>query len=215
MPRSRLGAARSIFEARIDAAEQYVQRCQYSRHQTANRAGLTRDQLEWSAELALLKLVLGSERFCEMALTLYVLGERSPSGYRPRRLRIMNTSVREMFDVFRGDQAFVGWNSPDVIIGRAERWLRGGEPFQMTLSGASQLLGYLQKMRNVVAHESDSAFEKYKKATRTLYGGMPKRISPGLQLTSPPPSAIPYLLGTSLLDSAIATYRLMANQIVP
>lgn len=215
MARSRLELIRSVFESRINEADQFVQRCRQSRHGTTNRAALTRDQLEWSAELALLKLVLGSERFFEMALTFYVLGERSPKGYKPRRLKIVTSSVHGMLEVFRGDQAFVGWNSPDVIISRSERWLRGGEPFQTTLSGASQILNYLVKMRNVVAHESDTAFEKYQKATRALYGGMPKRICPGLQLSSPPPSAIPYLVGTSLFDSAIASYRLIARQIVP
>jgi hypothetical protein len=210
----RLRAARSAFQARIDAAEDFALRCCRVRHATANRHGLTRAQVEWAAELSLLKLVLASERFFESTLALYALGATSPGGYRPRRRRKFDCSVVEVLDVFRGDQEFVGWNSPTVIIRRAERWLRHGEPYQTTLSSASLLLEYLKKMRNVVAHESESAFEKYANATRSLYGALPSRVCPGLQLVSPPPPAIPYLIGTSLLGGAIASYRLVARQIV-
>ncbi len=215
MGTNRLGAARSLFEARIDDAEQFVLRCHRSRHHAEERPGFTLGQIEWGAEAALLKLVLGGERFFEIAMALYVLGERSPRGYRPRRLRRFDAPLREVLDVFRGDQAYIGWTSPDVVIKRAERWVKAGEPFQTTLSGASQLLGYLVKMRNVVAHESDSAFEKYRNATRALYGGLPKRVYPGRQLMAPPPTGIAYLTGPTLFDAALAAYRLIAARIVP
>jgi len=167
--------------------------------------------------MALLKLVLGGERFFEIAMALYVLGERSPTGFRPRRLRrlVENTTVREVRDVFRGDQEHIGWNSPSVIIDRAKRWVRAGEPFQTTLSSASQLLVYLVKMRNVVAHESESAFDKYERATRSLYGALPNRLCPGAQLIAAPPAAIPFLATGSLLGAAIASYRVIAAGIVP
>jgi hypothetical protein len=215
MASTRLKLARSVFEKRIDAAEDYVNRCRKARHDSTNRLALTRDLTEWSAELALLKLVLGSERFFEITMALYVLGDRSPSGYRPRRLRKLDTTTRGVIAVFRGDQDHIGWNSPAAVIGRAERWMMAGEPFQTALASASQLLAYLVKMRNVVAHESDSAIDKYRNATRALYGGLPNRICPGAQLIGAPPTAIPYLAGASLLEAAIASYRLVAKGIVP
>ena len=120
-----------------------------------------------------------------------------------------------MTEVFRGDQEFIGWNDASTVIRRAERWLKGGEPFQTTLSGTSQLLAYLKKMRNAIAHESGSAQEKYEKATRSLYGALPKRVSPGAQLMAAPPRAIPYLIGGNLFDAAVQAYCAVAMRIVP
>lgn len=215
MASSRLLRARAEFFSRIEIAEEFALRCRNARHPTATRCALTNRQIEWAAEMALLKLVLGSERFFELTLALYVLGDRAPSGFRPRRNRKLDLSLAATTEVFRGDQDFVGWNDPSIIIQRAERWLKGGEPYRTTLSAASQLLGYLKQMRNVVAHESDSANEKYRKATRRLYGALPRRLCPGKQLISPPPPAIPYLIGVDLLDAAIASYRVVGRQIVP
>ena len=163
----------------------------------------------------MLKLIIASEQFFETTLGLFTLGHRTPRGYRPRRLRFLNCSLPAALDVFRGDQDFVGWNSPSVIIDRAARWLRNAEPYQTPLSSASQLLSYLKKMRNAMAHDSDDAREKYAEATRRLYGSLPKRVYPGAQLLQPPPPGIGYLTGQNLFDATLRTYRLIAQQIVP
>jgi hypothetical protein len=135
--------------------------------------------------------------------------------YRPRRLRMLNGTVPDVCEVFRGDQDFVGWIDPSAVIRRAERWFRRGEPFQTCLSSSSQLLGFLKKMRNAIAHQSDSAQETYARAARALYGASPKRPIPGAQLLAPPPPAIPYLAGASLLEAALNSYRIIAAQLVP
>src|SRR5690606_14908195 len=141
--------------------------------------------------------------FFEESLGLYVIGERTESGYRPRRRRIIQSSLPSILEVFRGEQDFIGWNDPTAIIERAEKWLRDGGPYQNTLAGASRLISYLRWMRNAIAHASDSATEKYERATRNLYGAVPKRLTPGSQLLRPPPPAIPYLIGPTLFDASI------------
>jgi hypothetical protein len=170
--------------------------------------------MEWAHEAALLKLVVASEQFFEVTLGLYALGERTRSGYRPRRRRHIQSSLPSILEVFRGDQEFVGWNEPAVIIRRAERWLRQGEPYQTTLAAGSQLLTYLKIMRNAIAHASDNALEKYENATRRLYGALPRRVTPGAQLLQAPPAAIPYLAGATLFDASVSVYRLVALGIV-
>lgn len=212
---SRLDNARAAFEARLLAAEQFVLRSVSARHPQANRPALLTAHVEWAHEAALLKVVVASERFLETALGLYAIGERTRSGYRPRVRRRVDLSLPAMLYVFRGDQDFVGWNDPAAVIRRAEAWLRNGDPFQTPLAAASQLLTYLRQMRNAIAHESDSATEKYERATRRLYGALPRRTAPGAQLTRPPPASIPYLAGASLFEASIATYRLLAKGIVP
>lgn len=211
----RIEGARREFETKIRQAEGFLLRCRGVRHASLNRRGLKARQVEWIAEAAVLKMVVATERFFEVTMALYVLGERAPSGYRPRRLRRVSSSATEMMKVFRGDQEFISWSDPSTVIKRAELWLSGGEPYRTTLSGASQLLSYLKKMRNAIAHESDNAYEKYKTATRGLYGALPRRVLPGTQLMQPPPQGIAYLVGPTLFDAAVQCYRLVARRIVP
>lgn len=216
MAGDRLRRARSQFEARILEAEEFVRRSQTARHATAARRALTTSQVEWAAETAVLKLVLASEHFLETTMALYTLGNRSPSGYRPRRrVRYLSCTIAEVCEIFKGDQAFVGWNDPSDVIRRAERWFRRGEPFQSALSGASQILGYLRKMRNAIAHDSDTSHDTYIRATRGLYGALPSRVLPGAQLLAPPPGAIAYLVGATLFEAAVNSYRSVALRIVP
>jgi hypothetical protein len=211
---SRLNKVRGQFERRIDEAEDFVARCCGARHATAERRALARANVEWAYETALLKLVIGSEQFFEDSLGLYVTGVRTDSGYRPRRLKRLDASLAHTLEVLRGDQEFIGWSDPNIIIGRAQRWLRGGEPFYTPLSAASQLLAFTKKMRNVVAHESESAAGKYARATRGLYGALPARLAPGAQLAGPPPPGIAYLTGPTLFKAAADTYRLLARSVV-
>lgn len=211
---ARLDSARSMFEARVRDAENFALRSRTARNATVNRPAFLSNHVEWAHEAALLKIVVASEQFFEVTLGLYAIGERTTTGYRPRRRRLIQSSLPSMLEVFRGDQEFIGWNEPSVVMRRAERWLRNGEPYQTTLSAASQLLMYLKVMRNAIAHASDNALEKYENATRKLYGALPKRVSPGAQLMQSPPTGIPYLSGTTLFEASVAVYRLVASRIV-
>jgi hypothetical protein len=211
---SRLNRARAVFEVRLAIAAQFASRCVVARHATVNRRALAANEIELAHEAAALKLVVASELFFETSMGLYVIGERCDSGYRPRRRSQLVLSLNNILEIFKGDQDYVGWNSAAVIIERAERWLRGGEPFQTALSSVSQLVTYLRKMRNVIAHESDSAIEEYERATRALYGALPRRVVPGAQLLGAPPPGIPYLAGPRLFDAVLASYRLLAQRIV-
>jgi len=124
-------------------------------------------------------------------------------------------SLAAALELFRGDQQYVGWNDTSIVIRRAERFLRGGEPYQSGLAGASQLLSYMKKMRDAMAHESATALLKYERATRVLYGALPRRLLPGTQLREPPPTGITYLRGNTLFDAAMSVYRVVAGTIVP
>ena len=211
---ARLDRARTRFESRILEAEEIVRRSLNARDATSGRPAYTVAQLEWIYEASLLKAVVSSEQFLEETLGLYAIGEKTKSGYRPRRRRMLQSSLPEILKVFRGDQEYIGWTSPAVIIARAEQWLTRGGPYQSTLSAASQLLNYVKVMRNVIAHESDSASEKYAKVTLRLYGANPKRSSPGAQLMRPPPAAIPGLIGATLFEATNGLYRSVAAGIV-
>jgi hypothetical protein len=215
MPSRQLRSSRSGFEARILEAEEFVRRCRSARTATTVRPAFTGHQREWAVEAAVLQVVIASERFFESTMALYAIGDRSPSGFRPRRRRRLDCTATEVRDIFRGDQNFVGWNDPKTVIDRAERWFRNGDPFQAPLSGASRILGYLKSMRNEIAHKSDTSQESYLKATRNIYGALPRRVQPGVQLLAPPPAAIAYLFGANLFEAALNSYRSIAVLIVP
>jgi hypothetical protein len=212
---SRLDRARANFETRIRDAASFVSRSQGARQANANRRAYHNAHIEWIHEAAALKMVVASEQFFETTLGLYAIGERTRGGYRPRRRRHITTTLPSMLEMFRGDQDFLGWNEPSTIIRRADRWLRNGEPYQTTLSAASQVLNYLRVMRNAIAHESDNAVERYERATRALYGALPRQLSPGSQLMQAPPGSIQGLAGSTLFDAAVGIYRLVAVGIVP
>lgn len=211
---NRLDKARGAFEKSIAEAEDFAQRCSHSRHARQNKAALTKNHIGWAHELATLKMIVASERFLEVSLGLYAIGSQTGSGYRPRRRRQITMPLPEVLAVFRGDQAYVGWVDPGAVIGRAQKWLRHGEPFQTALSSTSQVLSLVQKMRNVIAHESDSAFDKYENETRRLYGARPKVVGPGTQLMAAPPASLTGIAGASLFIGVAGTYRWIAKSVV-
>jgi hypothetical protein len=212
---NRLDKTKVAFQRSISDAEDFVRRCKNARHARHNRAAFAKTYVGWAHELATLKMIVASELFLEVSLGLYAIGNRAGSGYRPRRRRKIDISLPEVLDVFRGDRPYVGWVDPGAVIGRAENWLRSGEPFRTALSSTSQLLSFVQKMRNVIAHESESAFDKYEQEARRLYGARPKEVSPGCQLAAPPPAGLTGVLGVSLFDGVAGTYRWIASTIVP
>lgn len=166
-------------------------------------------------EIALLKLLVGSERFFEDCLGFYAIGERSPGRYRPRRRRRIQVSHQQMLATVRGDRDYVEWSDPQRVIDRADLWLVDGRPFRDPISATSQLLTYLRHLRNVIAHESAASREKLRNSTRRLYGAVPRSLCPGQQLASPGPTGIPGLMGGTLFDSALATFRAVAGKLVP
>jgi len=211
----RLGKARARFECRLDTAQDFVARTVSARHARHQRPCFPVTQRHWAYEVALLKSVAAAEGFFEDSMALYIIGERSPSGFRPRRRTSVEASHPQALDMLKGDQMFVGWNSPDVIIQRAHRWFVDGKPFESALSGGAQVLSYVRALRNVIAHDSRSARVKLVRETRRLYGAVPGKVIPGNQLSCAPPPGISYLRGSSLFEAIVRTYRAVASQIVP
>lgn len=214
---NRLGRCKSGFLKRVGEAEKLVHDVSLARHATLQRLALRLSQKHWMYEIALLKLLVGSERFFEDCLGFYAMGERSPGGYRPRRRRQrqIQASHRQVLATFRADRDYGEWSDPQAVIERADCWLVDGRPFRDPVSGTSQLLTYLRHLRNVIAHESGASRQKLRKSTRRLYGAVPRSLCPGQQLASPGPTGISFLAGGTLFDSAVATFRAIAGQLVP
>ena len=82
------------------------------------------------------------------------------------------------------------------------------------LASTAQLLSFVQMMRNVIAHESDSALDKYIEQTRRLYGAKPKEVRPGYQLMAAPPAGLNGAAGSSLFKAVAISYRWIATTVV-
>jgi hypothetical protein len=211
----KLRRVRETFLRAVDEAEDFVDRGLTAVRGGSKTLAFTSSQRCWIAEHGLLKLTVAWDSFAETSLGCYAIGERAPSGYKARRLRIIRASVSEATRTFRGDKEFIDWISPSVVIKRAEAWLVDGEPFTTGLAGASQLLGYIKLMRNAIAHESEAATKKFKQRSRGIYGSLSGKLAPGIQLLSPCPAAFKPASPTTLLEHTVATYRALASTIVP
>jgi len=213
MPR-RLANVHQAFWDELAEALDFFNRGFAGIDRTTGRHVFTNQQKLVLAEATFLLCCVAWERFLEYSFACYITGERARSGYRTRRIRRMDMSVAEARRIVLGDNKFVGWVDAKIVGSRAKKWFEDGEPFSTALAGGSNLLNYLQLMRNVIAHDSGSAFESFKNATRISFGSVPAGLSAGGQLVTPCPASLGGV-GANLLDTAVAYYRLMSDQIVP
>jgi hypothetical protein len=216
MPR-RVAILRTGFQASVASAVSFAQRGQNARRPNVAVPAFSREHLEWIHEAALLKIFVAWEAYLENVMGCYALGERAASGYRAPRLprRRVNTTLPELLQVFRGDQRYVGWADPYKVIARARGWFRDGEPFTTRLGAAAQLLTYLLAVRNAIAHESDTAYERFITETRRLYGTVGRRTTPGGQLLSACPPGIPGLVGATLFHASAQALEAVAVALAP
>jgi hypothetical protein len=216
MPR-RVAVLRTQFQASVASAVSFAQRGQQARRQHAAVPAFSREHLEWVHEAALLKIFVAWETYLENVMGCYALGERSASGYRAPRLpkRRISMTLPEMLLVFRGDQRYVGWADPYKVIGRAKGWFRDGEPFTTRVGAGAQILTYLLVLRNAIAHESDTAHERFITETRRLYGAVGRSPTPGGQLLGPCPPGIPAFVGATLFQASAQTVGAVALALTP
>jgi hypothetical protein len=216
MPR-RLVRVRAEFRESLASAIAFAQRAQTARHPIADRPAFRRQHVEWACEAALLKIFVAWETYMEMVMACYATGQRAPSGYRAPRLpqRRLTMSVPQVARLFRGEQRFLGWSDPGVVIRRAKHWFRNGEPFTTHVGGVAQTVLYLKAVRNAVAHESDSAYGTFLAETRRVYGAVVGSPTPGGQLLGPCPPGIPGLAGPNLLEAAGQSLDAIALALAP
>jgi hypothetical protein len=216
MPR-RIAVLRTRFQASLASAVTFALRGQQARRPHTAIAAFTREHREWVHEAALLKILVAWETYVENVMGCYALGERSASGYRAPRLprRRVNMTLPEMLRVFRGDQRYVGWADPYKVIGRADAWFRSGEPFTTRVGTGAQLLAYLLVLRNAIAHESDTAYDRFLAETRRLYGVVGRSATPGGQLLGPCPPGLPGLAGATFFQASAQTLEAVAITLAP
>jgi hypothetical protein len=106
---------------------------------------------------------------------------------------------------------FLDWASPDIVIARAETYLKNGFPIKQPYETNIIYLRDFKHIRNHIAHNSKESLEGFKKVVKRHYGTMPLVIpSPGeflLVLDRSNPSKYKLLVFFDLIKK-------IANQIV-
>lgn len=170
----------------------------------------------WAYEMALVKASAGWERYLELSLAHYVLGDRAPGGrLYARRRRLEGASLAEIRRTFAGDRDFVDWLKVSSVTNRAEQWLRDGEPFNSALLSAGSALGYAPLIRNASVHSSDDSRDKLRDKTRKLYGSVPRELVPGALLAGKAPPSLGMGAQPTLLFGYLELFERLATRITP
>lgn len=210
-----LVAVRDRLLRELDACRDLLHRSAEVRSAVDNRQGFSRAQLRWIHELSLIKATTAWELYLELSLAHYVLGHRAPGGRLfARKKQLRGVSLAATRKTFAGDGEFVSWIEFKVVTDRADKWLRGGEPFRTVLGSVGAPLHYVRFLRNAIAHSSASAWELFESKTRTYYGALPRDATPGSQLMAAPAASFGLGPGT-LLEGLIDLFEALTKRITP
>jgi len=141
---------------------------------------LSPDEIYSICELSFLKIYLSWESFIGRVFILYMIGDKTDSGYAPKRYATPRDE-KHAYDIIKSGRPFPNWLDIGFIKEKSELFFENGEPFKTTLYLKTNIRGALQNMRilrNIIVHASKEAEGKYKNMLRDELGSAPN-ISPG------------------------------------
>ncbi len=131
-------------------------------------------------ELSFLKIYLSWESFISRVFILFMVGEKTDSGYAPKRY-VIPKDEDHAYKIIKGSLRFVDWLNLEFIRQQSELFFENGEPFKSSLYSNATVREVLQNMkmlRNRIVHTSQEAKEKYKSLLRNEFG-FASNITPG------------------------------------
>ncbi len=123
---------------------------------------LATTQLYIINEAILLRAFRAFENLAEEAFIHYTFGHPTLSGV-PVTSFIRPKDSRHAYEILRSSQPFLEWNSPTTVITRAETYLDKGGPIKAAYASKQSLIIDMKRVRNHIAHNSQSSLEEYKK----------------------------------------------------
>lgn len=151
-----------------------------------DRRALSSKQLHILTESVFFNSFILYENFVRDVFLLYTQGKKN-------RNRDAITSYLNPIDFFHAEKLIqssmqvVDWNTPDIMINRAELYLKDGIPIKLPYIANRNRLQTAKTLRNHIAHNSIKSLQAYKSVLIAHYGALPIRI----------PSVGEYLLLTS------------------
>lgn len=140
--------------------------------------GLPQIQLEIIVELAFLRIFIAWENFLEGSFIRYLMGAKSPSGYKPKAF-VNPYNMEHALNFISQGKDYVKWNSASDVIDRSDVFFKNGEPFKNTLEASTTDLNEMNTIRNRIAHKSKSSQEKFNSLIRFKFGHGIRGMTPG------------------------------------
>jgi len=123
-------------------------------------------------ELSFLKIYLSWESFISRVFILYMIGEKTDSGYAPKRY-VIPKDEDHAYSIIKSGRSFPDWLNLEFIREKSELFFENGKPFKTTIYPKANVREALQNMRtlrNAIVHASRESKEKYEKMLRNEVG---------------------------------------------
>lgn len=174
------------------------------------RPQITAQRRDLFIEVAFLRAFTGWEVFLEDTFLLYLVGHKAPRATRPVRCGFPADRAAASEWCTDGKD-YTKWNVSDVQR-RADRWLRGGNPYTPVFQGQQTNMNKLVTIRNAIAHDSSNAKGRFETLVRDELGALPPRTSVGSFLITTVPNSAPPV---SFMEAYLDKLELAAERIVP
>jgi len=166
-------------------------------------------QLERITELSFLRIFIAWESFLEESFIRYLVGAKSPSGFRPRKYVDPKNLDHATKLIYSGRQYF-RWNSPSEITAISEIYFKDGEPYKNVIQGAITSLNEMSIIRNRIAHKSIDSKNKFNSFIRRKFGHGIRGMTPGRFLLK----INPLTPGVTFLDFYVEQIKIASRIIV-
>ncbi len=172
MPSSKLNEAKDEFKQHIKRSSKLIQSVNKA------RPHFLQDQIYLIYELSFLRIFLAGEEFIESTFILYMLQEKTDSGYGPKTY-VRPVDRRHAYKFAREGRDYTDWTSPDTVIRKAVLLFEDGKPFKDAFTPIIQDIQDMKTIRNAVVHMSTKSREKFETLVRNKLGYAKSGITPG------------------------------------
>lgn len=168
MPGSRRKVSRVLkdFRQEIDQLERF------DADNQGENSRLNKKQLHLLTESIFFSAYRSYEQFVRDVFILYCLEKNTQSGKKVRSY-LDPTSFHHAERMLQSSMQFIDWNSPELLIERADLYLKDGFPIKDPYIANTGSLNDFKHIRNHIAHRSENSLNKYQKVVRRHYGFAP------------------------------------------
>lgn len=207
-----LEALRDDLQRSIDESLDLIRTVNQLRSLSGLSVNLSLDQRDFIVEWVFVRIHTAWEGFLENSFLAYMLGERSPSGFAPKRYVFPQDECHALDLVKAGrDYGHIRWTDPGSVKKHSSLCFKGGEPFQTALDLKTAQLQDMNTTRNAVVHQSRDSVEKFKSLVRRELVSAPLGVTAGKFLIM----IIPTTAKTTYLNRYCMALRVVAAKIIP
>ncbi len=137
-----------------------------------SRGSLTKAQVSLITENLFFSAYGAYESLIEDVFLLYTMEKKPLHGCKPKSYLKPN-NFDHAANLIKSSMPFLDWTSTDVVIKRAELYLKDGYPIKDVITGNQAVLKDLKRIRNHIAHNSRESTGKYLTVLRNNLATVP------------------------------------------